>query len=483
MSVGPTALVVLLALGAPAEEETPVLGAVVHARGAVHSMSRTDLQHELSTRQVAHQASDSDDALRMRLYDARARLLEARNREVVHAEAVLREAQRHSSMALLADYSLDSLLSDDNALFAEMLRRQMLADLKLRAAGGAVVALALTRFAPLGRIRPALLPRLAPSSKSGLLLLTIGMSALLGLLQAATHHVRVALNARSWFTQKVSAVTCRDGILEWMQELDQRAQASHERPRQSRSRSSAEAAEAEAAADGDGDGDGAAPGGRAVWQRRGVAVPILIVSLGSSIFEEVLFRGLLLHGLITRVRMPPLLAATVSSAIFGAAHVGNEAGVAHRAIYAGWSECRCEGEEHMRMHPTSALQTSPSPSPSPIALAVSLTLCSLLRRPLILIGLSAHTRPTPAPHLPALCQQRRRLPRGPHSRRPRAVPPAKGWLRAGGSAVCTSALGSAAPPQQQHGACSGAWERGACREGGGGGGDRPAARRQRAPTP
>ena len=331
MSVGPMALVLLLALGAPAEEEKPMLGEFVHARGAVHSMSRADLQSELSTRQVPHGPSDSDDTLRMRLYDAKAQLLEARNKEVTHAEMVLHEAQHHSSMALLAEYSLDTLLSDDNALFSEMLRRQMLGDLKMKAAGGAVVALALTRFAPLGRIKPALLPRLAPSSKGGFLLLTVGMSALLGALQAVTHRVRVALNARSWFTQKVSAITCRDGILEWLQELDQRTRASHQRARQSRQRSSAEAPEAEAAADGDGDG------GRAVWQRRGVAVPILIVSLGSSIFEEVLFRGLLLHGMITRARMPPMLAAIVSSAIFGAAHIGNEEGVAHKVIYAGWT--------------------------------------------------------------------------------------------------------------------------------------------------
>ena len=64
MSVGPMALVLLLALGAPAEEEKPMLGEFVHARGAVHSMSRADLQSELSTRQVI--SSDGFDLIKVR---------------------------------------------------------------------------------------------------------------------------------------------------------------------------------------------------------------------------------------------------------------------------------------------------------------------------------------------------------------------------------------------------------------------------------
>ena len=64
--------------------------------------------------------------------------------------------------------------------------------------------------------------------------------------------------------------------------------------------------------------------------------------LGSSIFEEVAYRGVLLHGLM-RLRLGPLgpmgprLASFLSSAAFGLAHVGNEQGLKHQSIYAGWT--------------------------------------------------------------------------------------------------------------------------------------------------
>ena len=44
-----------------------------------------------------------------------------------------------------------------------------------------------------------------------------------------------------------------------------------------------------------------------------------------------------MHALLTRLRLPPLLAALLSSAVFGIAHVGNERTSLHKAIYAAWT--------------------------------------------------------------------------------------------------------------------------------------------------
>ena len=49
------------------------------------------------------------------------------------------------------------------------------------------------------------------------------------------------------------------------------------------------------------------------------------------------FRGLLLHGLITRARLRPFAAAVLSSGLFGLMHVGNEASPLLRRIYALWT--------------------------------------------------------------------------------------------------------------------------------------------------
>lgn len=57
----------------------------------------------------------------------------------------------------------------------------------------------------------------------------------------------------------------------------------------------------------------------------------------SSILEEAVFRGLILHGLITKIRLGPLTAATLSSALFGASHIANERNVLQRAVYAAWT--------------------------------------------------------------------------------------------------------------------------------------------------
>ena len=50
-----------------------------------------------------------------------------------------------------------------------------------------------------------------------------------------------------------------------------------------------------------------------------------------------MFRGVLLHGLITRGRLGPLTSAALSSAIFGASHIANEKDRTQRAIYAVWT--------------------------------------------------------------------------------------------------------------------------------------------------
>ena len=42
--------------------------------------------------------------------------------------------------------------------------------------------------------------------------------------------------------------------------------------------------------------------------RRGIYMPILYLCCGSSIFEEVTYRGILLHALVTKLRLPPLVA-------------------------------------------------------------------------------------------------------------------------------------------------------------------------------
>ena len=56
-----------------------------------------------------------------------------------------------------------------------------------------------------------------------------------------------------------------------------------------------------------------------------------------SISSQVLFRGLLLHALLTKARMGPRLAALLSALLFGLAHVGNEGSWLHKALYAGWT--------------------------------------------------------------------------------------------------------------------------------------------------
>ena len=50
-----------------------------------------------------------------------------------------------------------------------------------------------------------------------------------------------------------------------------------------------------------------------------------------------LFRALLLHGLVSKARLPAPLAAALSSAVFGAMHIWNERSAVQRSIYAAWT--------------------------------------------------------------------------------------------------------------------------------------------------
>ena len=307
-------VVSLLVLRSTAEDVRSVLGPVVHTLGAVHELNRTSLLDELRERKAPHNAADSDDVLRIKLYDARARLLEHRNQHVMHAQTVTNEVAMHSSAAILADWSVDTLLTDDNAIFVETLSRGLLWDLKVRTVGGAIVGLALARFAPLGRIAPSMLPtalRVPSASKTAMICAVT--SAMMALLQYARHHVLRIVGDPSYFGQKITAVCCREGVFEWVQQVeDIRASA--------------------------GGGDGAAAGSReSLFSKRGVAVPILLLSTGSSIFEEVAFRAIFLHAMVTKLRLGPNLAMAISSIVFGAAHIANEKSRVHQVVYACWT--------------------------------------------------------------------------------------------------------------------------------------------------
>ena len=131
----------------------------------------------------------------------------------------------------------------------------------------------------------------------------------------AKNTARELLGAPSYFCEKLAAIVCRDGILEWTAEVEQYEQ----RHRMQRAED---------------ESDNGAP---MIVARQGVAVPVLLLASGSSIFEEAVFRGVLLHGLITRARMRPWLASLLSSAVFGIAHVGNEGDQLRKAVYAAWT--------------------------------------------------------------------------------------------------------------------------------------------------
>jgi len=321
ISMLPRLLLVLLAT-TWAVDPRPILGAVVHARGPVHAMNRTELQAELDERGARRLESDSDDELRMRLYHARTELLEQRTKVVMQAEAIMQEVHQHGDERFLASWSLDSVLSDDNAIFMNAMGLRMLESLKFQAIVGACVGVVLAWLAPLGRLpRRMLLPNFAASPTLQTVAVVAGGGATFGALQLLLKFVRRLLGAQSLFCQKLAAVTCRDAAIEWMLEKEKR-------PTFAGGATSASASASAAVADLP-----LVP----LWRRRGVIVPVIILATGSSIFEEVVFRGILLHGLVSKARWPAALATTLTSLAFGLMHIRNEASLLHSSVYAGWT--------------------------------------------------------------------------------------------------------------------------------------------------
>ena len=292
---------------APSE---PVLGPVVHARGAIAAMNRTELEAELADRRMRCGAEESDDALRVRLMALRAQLLQRRTGIVGRAETVMHELELGSGDAALAELSLDTVLADDNAILANAMGNKMLGGMKQQVLY-ALAALVARRAFPLAAIRRSYAV-LLPSSSTPRLAVYGALS--LAAAQLALRYARRLLAAPSYFCRKLMAVTCREGLIQWMLEADEAAVD--------------EAAAAAAAA---------APPPRPLLLRRSILEPIGILCAGSSIFEEVVFRGFLLHALVTRVRLRPMLATLLSSALFGAMHAGNEASRTLRGIYTAWT--------------------------------------------------------------------------------------------------------------------------------------------------
>ena len=102
-------LPLIAALDAPAEP--PLLGRLYQARVDVHEMGRAELAEALSERGVQYSVHDSEDVLRIRLYRARAALLDSRSAHLAHAERVMNEATEHSTFAFLSGNTLDTSLT------------------------------------------------------------------------------------------------------------------------------------------------------------------------------------------------------------------------------------------------------------------------------------------------------------------------------------------------------------------------------------
>ncbi len=309
-------LCVIFAATSGAEDPKPVLGQLIHAHRGIHAMNRTELEAELDTRNAPHLPTDSEDELRMRLYHARSQLLQRRAAHVMHAEAILAEVNQYSDERVLAALSLDSVLADDNAIFMNAMGSRMLEGLKIQAGVGTIVGLLLMHFAPFGRLQrrmPLPISFVSPLVHTAAICAAGG--ALLGMLQVALQHVRRLAGAPSYFCQKLAAVTCRDAAVSWLLDWDEQQQ-------QQRAPSASSASMQPVLP---------------LWQRRGVLVPVLILATGSSIFEEVLFRGILLHALVAKARWRAGIASALTSVLFGLMHLKNDEGRTHGAIYAGWT--------------------------------------------------------------------------------------------------------------------------------------------------
>lgn len=329
-------LLVLAFAGLGAAQEEPqdrgvVLGSIKRAPGAIHELTPDELCASVAQYGVTPPttlSSDMEDRLRLTLYEVRHKLLARRNEIVMHAERVVREVHEQSGNDFVTHLSLDDVVADDNAIYASGAKNRILAECQTQTGIGALLALFLTVYAPLGRLHrgAALLPSwlsiarpMPPARTPRYLTITLAGSALLALLQLTKDSLRALLGAPSLFCEKLAAIVCREGIFEWVAEAEE-----HE---EEQIRRGGEEQEEEQEA----------KEGPLLLARRGVAVPVLLLASGSSIFEESVFRGVLLHGLITRARLRPWLASLVSSAIFGIAHVGNEADQLRKAIYAAWT--------------------------------------------------------------------------------------------------------------------------------------------------
>ena len=301
-------LLTAASLEAPSE---PVLGQLFEARKDVHDMSRAELAEALTERGAHFRVQDSDSMLQMRLYQARSQLLDSRNTHVTAAEKVMNEVAEQSTLKFLSDQTLETILADDNAIFSDTFGKGLLFSLQVNSAIGAAGYLFLARFAPFGRIQPsaALLPF---RTASPVAIATVG-AAMFAVLQVATRGARRLLSAPSNFGQKVTAATCREGLIGWVHDETQAGEAGRAAPSWQTS----------------------------LWTRRGVVGPVLMLAVGSSLFEEVTYRGVLLHGLLKLrlgpLRLGPRLAAILSSAAFGVAHVSNEQGITKKCIYAVWT--------------------------------------------------------------------------------------------------------------------------------------------------
>ena len=105
-----------------AQAEPPLLGRLFQARIDVHEMGRAELTEALSERGTTYGAQESEDVLRIRLYQARAALLDSRSAHLAHAERVMNEATEHSTFEFLSGNTLDTILAarprDESAVLA-----------------------------------------------------------------------------------------------------------------------------------------------------------------------------------------------------------------------------------------------------------------------------------------------------------------------------------------------------------------------------
>ena len=109
----PLPLLLPLLAALDAQAEPPLLGRLFQARIDVNEMGRTELTEALLERGATFGAQDSDDLLRVRLYQARAKLLDRRSAHLAHAERVMNEAAEHSTFEFLSGNTLDTILAVD----------------------------------------------------------------------------------------------------------------------------------------------------------------------------------------------------------------------------------------------------------------------------------------------------------------------------------------------------------------------------------